>query len=83
MPRYGFFIGADFNSEGFTSRTRSLLQVGGPLPGFKLTLDDAEQPQQEDVYYDFFSSVRNESLGWRGGGKPRRLGRSRKSQLSC
>jgi hypothetical protein len=54
---YGFYSGDDFSTLGYTSRTRSMLQVGGPLAGFNATLDDGADLAQEALYQDFFTGV--------------------------
>ena len=61
LLQYGFFAGADFVKKGYTSRSRSLLQVGGPLEGYSVTLDDDDdQPEQEALYEDFFVAVQKD-----------------------
>ena len=56
-------MGSDFSNKGYTSRARSLLQVGGPLEGFTVTLDDDEdQDAQVKKYTEYFEEVQDELI---------------------
>jgi len=67
LLKYGFYMGSDFNKKGFTSRSRSLLQVGGPLEGYTMTLDDdADQADQEKEYKMFFEEVQDNLIDMLG-----------------
>jgi hypothetical protein len=59
VSRTGFFLGREIVSSGKTSRTRSILQLGGPAEGYtqmpeQFTNDD---PQQTKVYDPYWAAI--------------------------